>query len=56
MRRLAGNPLRILDSKNPAMQALIAQAPAITDFLDDESAAHFAALRAGLTPPASPIA
>jgi histidyl-tRNA synthetase len=48
VRRLEGNPLRILDSKNPAMQALIAGAPAITDFLDDESAAHFAALRAGL--------
>jgi len=47
-RRLAGNPLRILDSKNPAMQPLIAGAPAITDFLDDESAAHFAGLRAGL--------
>ena len=48
VRRLEGNPLRILDSKNPAMQALIAGAPAITDFLDDESAAHFASLRAGL--------
>jgi histidyl-tRNA synthetase len=48
VRRLEGNPLRILDSKNPAMQALIAAAPAITDFLDDESAAHFAQLRAGL--------
>jgi histidyl-tRNA synthetase len=48
VRRLEGNPLRILDSKNPALQTLIAEAPAITDFLDDASAAHFAGLRAGL--------
>jgi len=48
VRRLEVNPLRILDSKNPSMQVLIAQAPAITDYLDDESAAHFAGLRAGL--------
>lgn len=45
-RRLVGNPLRILDSKNPAMQPLIEAAPAITDHLDPESAAHFAGLRA----------
>ena len=45
-RRLGGNPLRILDSKNPAMQALIAAAPSITDHLDPESAEHFAGLRA----------
>jgi histidyl-tRNA synthetase len=43
-RRLGGNPLRILDSKNPAMAALIAAAPVITDHLDSESAAHFATL------------
>jgi histidyl-tRNA synthetase len=47
-RRLGGNPLRILDSKQPAMQALIAGAPLLTDYLDPESEAHFAALRAGL--------
>jgi histidyl-tRNA synthetase len=47
-RRLGGNPLRILDSKNPAMRAIVAGAPVITDYLDDESAAHFAALRAQL--------
>ncbi|MCC7463043.1 MAG: histidine--tRNA ligase [Gammaproteobacteria bacterium] len=47
-RRLGGNPLRILDSKNPAMQALIAGAPVLTDHLDQESQAHFAELRAGL--------
>jgi histidyl-tRNA synthetase len=47
-RRLEGNPLRILDSKNPAMQALIAGAPVLTDSLDDESRAHFGALCAAL--------
>jgi histidyl-tRNA synthetase len=48
-RRLKGNPLRILDSKNPAMQALIAGAPVLTDSLDEESRLHFEALRAALT-------
>ncbi len=43
-RRLEGNPLRILDSKNPAMAAVIAGAPLITDYLDADSAAHFATL------------
>ena len=43
-RRLQGNPLRILDSKNPTMQALIGAAPLLTDYLDDESRVHFAAL------------
>ncbi len=47
-RRLGGNPLRILDSKNPAMRELIAGAPLITDHLDPESAAHFSGLRARL--------
>jgi histidyl-tRNA synthetase len=47
-RRLGGNPLRILDSKQPAMRALIEGAPLLTDYLDAESQAHFAALRAGL--------
>jgi histidyl-tRNA synthetase len=47
-RRLDGNPLRILDSKAPAMRALIEGAPLLTDYLDAESQAHFAALRAGL--------
>jgi histidyl-tRNA synthetase len=47
-RRLHGNPLRILDSKNPDMQQLIADAPLLTDYLDPESQAHFAALRAAL--------
>jgi histidyl-tRNA synthetase len=40
-RRLHTNPLRILDSKNPQMQALIADAPRMLDDIDDESMAHF---------------
>ncbi len=44
IRRLAQNPLRILDSKNPDMQPLIEGAPVMLDFLDAESAEHFAAL------------
>jgi histidyl-tRNA synthetase len=47
-RRLEGNPLRILDSKNPEMRALIAGAPLLTDHLDPESREHFDALRAAL--------
>ncbi|MCL5668954.1 MAG: histidine--tRNA ligase [Gammaproteobacteria bacterium] len=43
-RRLHANPLRILDSKNPAMQALIENAPRLSDHLDAESQAHFNAL------------
>ena len=43
-RRLHTNPLRILDSKNPAMQSLIESAPRLMDCLDEESASHFAAL------------
>jgi histidyl-tRNA synthetase len=44
IRRLDKNPLRILDSKNPEMQGLIADAPVVHDYLDDVSAAHFAGL------------
>lgn len=40
-RRLHSNPLRVLDSKNPAMAPIIATAPDLTDYLDDESRAHF---------------
>ena len=40
-RRLETNPLRILDSKNPDMQALIEDAPALVDSLDQESREHF---------------
>jgi len=44
--RLSRNPLRILDSKNPAMADLIAAAPSLLDHLDGDSHAHFAELRA----------
>lgn len=47
-RRLHSNPLRILDSKNPAMQALIADAPDLLDHLDSESREHFEKLCATL--------
>ena len=47
-RRLHTNPLRILDSKNPAMQALIEAAPKLPDFLGADSLAHFDAVRAVL--------
>ncbi|MEJ2141901.1 MAG: histidine--tRNA ligase [Gammaproteobacteria bacterium] len=40
-RRLTSNPLRILDSKNPDMQAMIEAAPKLMDHLDDESRQHF---------------
>jgi histidyl-tRNA synthetase len=47
-RRLQGNPLRVLDSKNPEMRALIEAAPVLTDHLDPQSQAHLQALCAGL--------
>ena len=45
LRRLDRNPLRILDSKNPAMQELIAQAPVLQDFLGEGSNRHFSGFR-----------
>ncbi len=48
-RRLHSNPLRILDSKNPAMQELIEAAPKLSDELSDEARDHFAAVQAILT-------
>jgi histidyl-tRNA synthetase len=45
-RRLHSNPLRILDSKNPAMKEVVESAPRLIDFLGDESLAHFNGLRA----------
>lgn len=42
------NPLRVLDSKRPADQAVIARAPRMADFLSGPSAEHFAAVREGL--------
>ncbi|ANH73099.1 histidine--tRNA ligase [Ralstonia insidiosa] len=40
-RRLYTNPLRVLDTKNPALQAMAAGAPKLIDYLGDESRAHF---------------
>ncbi|MFD1710737.1 histidine--tRNA ligase [Ottowia sp. GY511] len=45
-RRLHSNPLRILDTKNPAMQALVEGAPKLMDYLGEASKAHFAAVQA----------
>ena len=47
-RRLLTNPLRILDSKNPAMQAVIEAAPKLMDHLGDASRANFDAVLHGL--------
>lgn len=41
LRRMYTNPLRVLDTKNPAMQAMADAAPKLFDFLGDESRAHF---------------
>ncbi len=48
LRRLETNPLRILDSKNPAMKELLDNAPALMDHLDDESRQQFDKLTASL--------
>jgi histidyl-tRNA synthetase len=48
-RRLHSNPLRILDTKNPAMQPVVEAAPKLIDFLGEASLAHFQAVQAVLT-------
>ena len=45
LRRLDTNPLRILDSKNPAMQDMINAAPKLMDYIDQESLEHFDQLK-----------
>jgi len=47
-RRLHSNPLRILDSKNPAMQPVVESAPRLIDFLGETSLAHFDSVKAAL--------
>jgi len=47
-RRLHSNPLRILDSKNPAMQELCVAAPKLIDFLGEASLKHFEGVQAVL--------
>ncbi len=48
-RRLHTNPLRTLDTKNPAMQSLVEGAPRLKDFLDDAAREHFAGVTSRLT-------
>ncbi|EJL6407680.1 histidine--tRNA ligase [Vibrio cholerae] len=43
-RRMYSNPLRVLDSKNPDVQAILGDAPQLSDYLDAESKQHFAGL------------
>ena len=45
-RRLHSNPLRILDTKNPAMKAIVDSAPRLIDFLGPQSLAHFDGVKA----------
>jgi histidyl-tRNA synthetase len=44
-RRLYTNPLRVLDTKNPALQAVVENAPKLINFLGEESRAHFDGLQ-----------
>ena len=53
-RRLQSNPLRILDSKNPAMQTLVEAAPKLADHLGEASRSHLAAVCAVLDAAALP--
>ena len=48
LRRLDSNPLRVLDSKNPAMKEMLDNAPALIDHLDEESSRQFDKLKASL--------
>ncbi|MBD1573613.1 histidine--tRNA ligase [Vibrio sp. S17_S38] len=43
-RRMYTNPLRVLDTKNPAIQAILVDAPQLADYLDDDSREHFTGL------------
>ena len=43
-RRMHSNPMRVLDSKNAAVQSVLADAPALADFVSQESCEHFEAL------------
>lgn len=48
LRRLESNPLRILDTKNPDMKAVVDGAPKLIDHLDEESKAHFETVKSHL--------
>ncbi|GJM13871.1 MAG: histidine--tRNA ligase [Pseudohongiella sp.] len=43
--RSHSNPMRVLDSKNPAVQAVLTDAPALADYVSDESVAHYVELK-----------
>lgn len=43
-RRIQTNPMRVLDTKNTSIQDLLSNAPVLTDYLDDNSRAHFSGL------------
>ncbi len=47
-KRMSQNPLRALDSKDPGTKQAVADAPSLLEFLDDESRAHFGAVKGGL--------
>lgn len=47
-RRLHTNPLRVLDTKNPDMQPIVAEAPSLMEHLGEDSLIHFEQLRTGL--------
>jgi histidyl-tRNA synthetase len=54
-RRLHSNPLRILDTKNPAMQPVVEAAPKLIDFLGEASLSHFQSVQAVLTAASVPF-
>jgi histidyl-tRNA synthetase len=47
-RRMLTNPMRVLDSKNPAMQAMLSKAPLMLDYLGEEARSHFEGVQAAL--------
>ena len=47
--RMHSNPMRVLDSKNPAVQAALKTAPALIDYLSDESIVHYSELKSLLS-------
>lgn len=47
-RRLYSNPLRVLDTKNPALQEIMNKAPSMLEFLGESSLFHFEAIQSGL--------
>jgi len=47
--RMHSNPMRVLDTKNPAVQAALKNAPALVDYVSDESIAHYSELKSLLS-------